>query len=127
MKDLKTNVILWLLIISQQSFAGNADYTNRHNTANACELFASDAYQAADNFKDGVLLKDILDLIDASPVTDSQKHRAFQAIQFVWKNQLHNPVMAYTLAMGLCLEPKKEMAPIDDPWVTSLRTNKEFL
>ncbi len=127
MKYLNANVIVWLLIISPQLFAGNADYTNRHNTTNACELFANDAYQAAHNFKAGVSLKDILDLIDASPVSNSQKHRAFQAIQFVWKNQLHNPVMAYTLAMGVCLEPKKEMAPVDDPWIISLRTSKEFL
>ena len=126
MKFLIANVIVWLFIISQSVFAGNADYTNRHNTTNACELFAKDAYQAADNFDDGVVLKDILDLIDGSPVSEGKKHRAFQAIQFVWKNQIGNPVMAYTLAMGICLEPKKEMAPADDPWITSPRTNKEY-
>ena len=126
MKFLITNVIVWSFIISQSVFAGNADYTNRHNTTNACELFAKDAYQAADNFDDGVVLKDILDLIDGSPVSEGKKHRAFQAIQFVWKNQIGNPVMAYTLAMGICLEPKKEMAPADDPWITSPRTNKEY-
>lgn len=126
MKFLIANVIVWSFIISQSAFAGNADYTNRHNTTNACELFAKDAYQAADNFDDGVVLKDILDLIDGSPVSESKKHRAFQAIQFVWKNQIGNPVMAYTLAMGICLEPKKEMAPADDSWITSPRTNKEY-
>ncbi len=126
MKYFIANVIVWLVIISQPVFAENADYTNRHNTTNACELFAKDAYQAADNFNHGVVPKDILDLIDGSPVSDSKKHRAFQAIQFVWKNQLANPVMAYTLAMGICLEPKKEMAPLDDPWVTSPRTSKEY-
>lgn len=118
--------MVWSLIIAQPVFAGNADYTNRKNTTNACELFAKDAYQAADNLGSGVALRDILDLIDGSPVSESRKHRAFQAIQFVWKNQMKNPVMAYTLAMGLCLEPKKEMAPIDEPWITSLRTNKEY-
>jgi len=110
----------------QSAYAGNADYTNRHNTVIACELFAKAAYQAADNFNDGVVLNDILNLIDGSPVSDSKKHRAFQAIQFVWKNQLANPVMAYTLAMGTCLEPKKEMAPLDEPWITSPRTSKEY-
>jgi hypothetical protein len=54
------------------------------------------------------------------------KHRAFQAIQLVWKNQLDNPALAYSLAMGLCLKPKQEMAPIDDSWVTSPRTSREF-
>jgi hypothetical protein len=126
MKYFIANVFVWSLIISQPVFAANADYTNRHNTTNACELFAKDAYQAADNFDGGVVLKDILDLIDGSPVSDSKKHRAFQAIQFVWKNQLGNPVMAYTLAMGICLEPKKEMAPLDDLWITSPRTSKEY-
>ena len=126
MKFLITNVIVWSFIMSQSVYAGNADYTNRHNTVIACELFATAAYQAADNFNDGVVLNDILNLIDGSPVSDSKKHRAFQAIQFVWKNQLANPVMAYTLAMGTCLEPKKEMAPLDEPWITSPRTSKEF-
>jgi len=126
MKFLIANVIVLSFIISQPVHAGNADYTNRHNTVNACELFASDAYQAADNFGHGIVLGDILDLIDGSPVSDGKKHRAFQAIQFVWKNQLGNPVMAYSLAMGICLKPKKEMAPIDEPWITSPRTNKEY-
>ncbi|MFT5426024.1 MAG: hypothetical protein ACI9ZT_000965 [Gammaproteobacteria bacterium] len=126
MKIFIANVIVWSFFISQSVFAGNADYTNRHNTTNACELFANDAYQAADNFDDGVVLKDILDLIDGSPVSKGKKHRVFQAIQFVWKNQIGNPVMAYTLAMGICLEPKKEMAPADDPWITSPRTNREY-
>ncbi len=126
MKFLITNVIVVLLTISRPAYAGNADYTNRHNTVNACELFAKDAYQASDNFSDGVVLDDILDLIDGSPVPDGTKHRAFQAIQFVWKNQLGNPVMAYTLALGICLEPKKNMAPLDEPWITSPRTSKEY-
>ena len=126
MKYLIANIIVGLLIISQPVFAGNADYTNRHNTVNACELFAKNAYQAANNFSEGVVLNDILGLIDASPVADGKKHRAFQAIQFVWKNQLDNPVMAYTLAMGICLEPKKAMAPLDEPWITSPRTSKEY-
>ncbi len=125
MKYLIVNVIAWFFIISQPVIAGNVDYTNRHNTVNACQLFAKDAYQAADNFGDGVVLNDILGLIDASPVSDGKKHRAFQAIQFVWKNQLANPVMAYSLAMGICLVPKKEMAPVDEPWITSPRTSKD--
>jgi len=126
MKVFITNVFIWSLIISQTVFAVNADYTNRKNTANACELFAKDAYQAADNLGHGVTLSDILDLIDGLPISEGKKHRAFQAIQFVWKNQLHNPVMAYTLAMGICLEPKKEMAPVDEPWITSPRTSKYY-
>ncbi len=126
MKTLIANVMIWSLITAQPVFAGNADYTNRKNTTNACELFAKDAYQAADNLGHGVVLADILNLIDGSPVSDSKKHRAFQAVQFVWKNQLNNPVMAYTLAMGICLEPKKKMAPVDEPWITSPRTSKEY-
>ena len=70
--------------------------------------------------------KIILDLIENAPVAENMKHRAFKAIQLVWKNQLDNPALAYSLAMGLCLKPKEEMAPIDDLWVTSPRTSREF-
>lgn len=116
---------LTLFFFSPQS-VHSADYTNRNNKANACELFATDAYQASDNFSHGVALKDILNLIEGSPVSNSKKHRALQAIQFVWKNQLDNPVMAYSLAMGTCLEPKTAMVPLDDLWITSPRTSREY-
>ncbi len=106
--------------------AGSVDYTNRNFTTKSCELFAKNAYQAADTYGRGVELKDILDVIESAPVADSMKHRAFQAIQFVWKNQLDNPVLAYSIAMGLCLKPKENMAPMDEPWVTSPRTIREF-
>ena len=113
------------MIFARPAAGQGADYTGRNYTTNSCELFAYDAYQAADNLDHGVALPDILELIDGAPVSDSEKHRAFQAIQFVWKNRLDNPVLAYTLAMGLCLKPKQEMAPIDEPWLTSPRTARE--
>jgi len=121
MKPLLTLLSVWLLI-SQTATAEGVDYTNRNYTTSSCELFAKDAYQAADNFVNGVALQDILELIESAPVSDSQKHRAFQAIQLVWNNQLDNPVLAYTVAMGLCLKPKEKMAPMDEPWLTSPRT-----
>jgi len=121
MKPLLTLLSIWLLI-SQTATADGVDYTNRNYTTSSCELFAKDAYQAADNFVNGVALQDILELIESAPVSDSQKHRAFQAIQLVWNNQLDNPVLAYTVAMGLCLKPKEKMAPMDEPWLTSPRT-----
>ena len=102
------------------------DYTTRNYTTQSCELFAEDAYQAADTFSRGVVLQDVLELIESAPVADSMKHRVFQAIQLVWKNQLDNPTLAYSLAMGVCLKPKQEMAPMDEPWVTSPRTSREF-
>jgi len=122
MKPLISVLIVWSIFIAQPATGESIDYTNRNYTTTACELFAKDAWQAADNFKNGVELQDILELIEASPVSVSKKHRAFQAIQLVWNNQLDNPVLAYTVAMGLCLKPKQEMAPMDDPWVTSPRT-----
>lgn len=126
MKPLITMIIVWILTSIQPLAAGGVDYTNRNYTMAACELFAIDAWQAADNFSNGVALEDVLRLIEGAPVADSQKHRAFQAIQLVWNNRLDNPLLAYTVAMGLCLEPKNEMAPINEPWVTSPRTNREF-
>ncbi len=126
MNRLQTILIAGLLIFSQSVTGLGVDYTSRSNTMNACELFAKDVYQAADNFMSGVALADLLELMEAAPVAPSQKHRAFQAIKFVWNNELDNPVLASTLAMGLCLKPKQIMAPLDDPWVTSPRTSREY-
>ncbi len=120
------NLIVWLLFITQPAMGQGIDYTTRNFTAGSCELFAKDAYQAADTYRRGVVLQDVLELIESANVADSMKHRAFQAIQFVWKNRIDNSVLAYNLAMGLCLKPKQEMAPMDDPWITSPRTSKEF-
>lgn len=106
--------------------AQGIDYTTRNYTAGSCELFANDAYRAANTYSHGVVLQDVLELIDSADVADSMKHRAFQAIQFVWKNKIDNSVLAYNLALGLCLKPKHKMAPMDDPWITSPRTSKEF-
>ena len=47
------------------------DYTTRTYTAHSCELFAEDAYQAADTFRRGVVLGDILDLIENAPVAEN--------------------------------------------------------
>ena len=126
MRSLIVYAILWFIVLSKPIEVLANDYTARTYPAHSCELFAEDAYQAADTYRRGVILKDILDLIENAPVADSMKHRAFQAIQLVWKNQLDNPALAYSLAMGLCLKPKQEMAPIDDSWVTSPRTSREF-
>ena len=125
MKTLITILTVWSLLIVQPALGRGDDYTSRHFVLNSCELFAKDAWQAADNFSHGVELQAILELVEGSPVTDDEKDRAFQAIQFVWGNRLDNPVLAYTVAMGLCLKPKQEMAPMDEPWVTSPRTSRE--
>ncbi len=120
------NLIVWLLLITQPVMGQGIDYTARNYTTYSCQLFAKDAYFAAYTYKDGVVLQDVLELIEHAPVSETMKHRVFQATQFVWKNQLDNPVLAQSLAMGLCLKPKQEMAPIDEPWLTSPRTSKEF-
>ena len=126
MKTLIANLIVWSVLIPLPVMGQGIDYTTRNYTTQSCELFAKDAYQAADTFKRGIVLQDVLELIEGVPVAESMKHRVFQAIQFVWKNQLDNPVLAQNLAMGLCLKPKQVMAPMDEPWVTSLRTSREF-
>lgn len=126
MRSLIVYSILWFIVLSKPIEVLANDYTARTYPAHSCELFADDAYQAADIYRRGVILKNILDLIENMPVADSMKHRAFQAVQLVWKNQLDNPALAYSLALGLCLKPKQEMAPIDDLWVTSPRTSREF-
>ena len=125
MKTLIANLIVWLLIFAQPAVARGGDYMSRNYSAHACELFAQNAYQAADVFRRGAWLPEVLETIDMAPVSDNEKHRAFQAVQFVLKNQVDNPLMAYTLAMGLCLEPKQEMSPMAEPWLTSPRTSLE--
>lgn len=120
------NLTIWLLLIAQPVLGQGIDYTTRNYSARYCKSFAHDAYQAASTYSQGAKLQDVLDTIENANVTDSMKHRSFQAIQFVWKNQLDNAVLAYSLALGLCLKPKYFMAPMDDPWITSPRTSKEF-
>ena len=120
------NLIVWSIFITQPVLGQGTDYTTRTFTTQSCKLFAHDAYRAASIFKEEVLLRDILESMNAMSIAESKKHRAFQAIQLVWKNQLDNPVLAFSLAMGLCLRPKEKMAPIDEPWAISLRTSKEF-
>ncbi len=121
-----------VLIISLSVFntspamAIGVDYTSRNYTIPSCKLFATEAYHAAYGFQRGVDLTRMLDLVDQANMTDTMKHRSFQAVQFVWKNQIDNPVLAKSIAMGLCLKPKRNMAPMDEPWVTSPRTSKEF-
>ncbi len=114
---------IFLLLISSSALA--ADFTNRRNLVNACQLFAIDAYQASVQFQHGVALPDLLEVIDSILIPDSTKQRAAQAIQFVWDNQITDQTLAYALAMGICLEPKKEMPPAD-PWLASFRTSKEY-
>jgi len=125
MKRITDVLIVWSLIIAQSVHAAEADYTSRNYVLPACELFARDASQAADNFSGGAALPKLLELIESAPVSDEEKDRAFQAIQLVWKSQLENPLLAYTVAMGLCLKPKEVMAPMDEPWITSPRTSQE--
>ena len=114
MRYIIANLIIGLLTVLQPVWAKGTDYVNRANTTNSCMLFASDVYQAADNFSDGVVLQELLSLMESAPIAETKKHRAFQAIQFVWKNQLDNPQLAYTIAMGLCLKPKDKMAVPND-------------
>jgi len=125
MKLLIANLIVCSLIAAPHLRAAGGDYMSRNYTEHSCELFAQNAWHAADNLERGARLPDVLAFIDNAPVSENEKHRVFQAIQFVWKNRLENPLMAYTLAMGLCLKPKQEMSPMAEPWLTSPRTSRE--
>lgn len=123
------NVLALLILMSGihvPVYAKGVDYTARNFTIDSCELFGSDVYIAASSYAHGETLTDILKLIDHAPMADSKKQRMFQAVQFVWKNRLDNPVLAKSVALGLCLKPKHQMAPMDEPWLTSPRTSKEF-
>ncbi len=125
MKILIASIITWSLILALPVSAGGGDYMSRNYSAYFCEPFARNAWRAAEIYRHGTSLPELLSFIDIAPVADSEKHRAFQAVQFVWKNRVDNPLMAYTLAMGLCLKPKQEMSPMAEPWLTSPRTSRE--
>ncbi len=122
MKTLKAVLLSVLVVISDSAASANVDYTSRSYINTSCELFAKDASMAALNYLHGVTLEEVLDLVDQAPVSPAEKDRLFQAVQLVWNNRIDNSVLAYTVAMGLCLKPRQQMAPIDDPWVTSPRT-----
>jgi len=119
-------LILIGILIVFTAHANETDYTTRNFTIASCELFANDVYHAAYSFTSGDQLTEVLKLIDQMPIADSRKNRLFQAIQFVWKHKFDNPVLAQSIAMGLCLKPKQVMAPMDEPWITSPRTSKDF-
>ena len=127
MKMFFFSLMLSLVLFAAVASAQSVEYTNRKNTDFACELFARDAYHAAQQLQNGNDLTMVLNAIEYAPVSPGAKHRAFEAIQLVWKNQLHNPVLASTIAMGLCVSPRQTMAPLDDVWAVSPRTIKDIL
>jgi len=118
--------IIALLTFASPLHGADVNYTNRSYTIVACELFAHDAYQAASGYKIGITLHKMLKSVDTMAGVESKKQRAFEAVQFVWKNQLDNPTLAYSLALGQCLPPKKAMVPLDQPYMTSPRTWRPF-
>ncbi len=124
----RVTAVLLIVLVSTplQLAATEVGYTDRSYTINACKLFGSDAFIASSSYARGANLVDVLTSIEHASMPDSTRKRAFQAVQFVWKNQLDNPVLAKSVAIGLCLKPKQQMAPMDEPWFTSPRTSKEF-
>lgn len=118
--------IIALLISATPVYGVDVNYTSRSFTQYACEQFAHDVYQASSTYKYGIELPKVLSSVENMVGTETKKHRVFEAIQFVWKNQLDNPTLAYSLAMGLCLPPKKARVPLDEPYMVSPRTAKPF-
>ena len=106
---------------------GVVNYTVRRLPPHACDLFAKDAYQAAEHRAAGADMELLIGSLQSASVADSMKERAFQAVQYVWAHEIDNPHLAYTLAMGACLKPRKEMSPMLEPWLTNPRTFKNAL
>ncbi|MEQ8289987.1 MAG: hypothetical protein RIB78_09700 [Gammaproteobacteria bacterium] len=126
MKNVLALLILLSGIHALPVYGQGVNYTSRNFTIAACKMFGNDAYIAASSYAHGEKLPDILELIEQAPLAENKKLRMFQAVQFVWKNQLDNPVLAKSIALGLCLKPKHLTAPMDEPFFTSPRTSKEF-
>ncbi len=91
-----------------------ADYTNQNNVGHVCDLFAKDTVQASNAYKHGANLPHLLESFNVADVSEGQKDMASQAIAFVWKHQIDDPILAYILAMSACLKQKSVMAPSDD-------------
>ena len=60
-------ILLFMKILNPINVLAN-DYTTRTYTVNSCKLFAEDAYQASDTFRRGIVLEEILNLIENAPV-----------------------------------------------------------
>ena len=128
MKRLLLLIIAALIALPVSSFVLAAvDYTGRTLRIDACGLFAMDVIKATDHRIAGADMELLIKSIQSQNVAESMKERAFQAVQFAWAHELDDTQLAYTLAMGACLEPRTEMAPIMEPWRTNLRTLKNAL
>ena len=118
---ISTVFILYLLFFSPQVKA--IDYTGGNIVPNSCDLFAKDAVRASWHYTNDANLSYLLDSVSTIP-DDTDRDRIGQAIQFVWKNQIRNSMVAYTVAMGACLSPRK-LPPSDDP-LRSYRSNAGY-
>jgi len=120
-------VLATVLYVTSQYAHGAVDYTGRTLRIDACGLFAMDVIKATDHRAAGADMELLIKSIQSQNVAESMKERAFQAVQFAWAHELVDTQLAYTLAMGACLEPRTEMAPMMEPWRTNLRTFKNAL
>ena len=97
--------IILIFLLSITNVIAAVDYTARQYHVNTCNLFAAKARAVSHLLSNNISLNNLLTHIEHLRITDSTKERLFQAIQFVWANQIDNPHLAYTLAMGTCIQP----------------------
>lgn len=122
MKTVFITVIVACLFIPA---IAQAEYTDRKYADHACKPFANEAAIVSAAYKQGIELEELLSWVPKTGISESQRTKIHEAIQLVYNNQMDNSSAAYSVAMGLCLEPRTHSAPLDGSYVTSPRTYKE--
>src|SRR3990167_3872093 len=114
-------VVATVLYVTSQYAHGAVDYTGRTLRIDACGLFAMDVIKATDHRIAGADMELLIKSIQSQNVAERMKDRAPQAGHVGWARGLVDTKLAYPLARGWCLEPRRKMALMVEPWPTNLR------
>ena len=88
-------------------------YVDGNYLPHACNGFAFAAeYVATEIRNQNYSLTDFTSSLDNSGISKEKREQIDEAIQWVYSNQINNPVVAKQIAMAICLGKKNKM---DDP------------
>ena len=88
-------------------------YVDGNYLPHACNGFASAAEHVTTEIKNqNYSLSDFISSLDNSRMSKEKREQIDEAIQWVYSNQINNPVVAKQTALAMCLGKKNK---IDDP------------